>query len=64
MNKEILKQIVKSIKNNPVNGKCTGHLYSPHYKNGPCRFCCKFNKSDRDILIEIIEKIEKYKFSI
>ena len=38
-------------------GKCKGHIYSPYIKNGSCRICYGYNKSEKDILFEILKTI-------
>ena len=38
-------------------GLCNDHNYSPYIKEGSCRFCYKYNKSEKDVLFEILKTI-------
>ena len=45
---------------NLINGnidKCQDHVYSPYIKGGSCRICYGYNKSEKDILFEILKSI-------
>lgn len=52
-----LESLVNSLRNDKFNGFCIGHMYAPYYKNGSCRFCWKYNKTDKDILIKALESV-------
>jgi hypothetical protein len=38
-------------------GLCNDHNYSPYIKEGPCRFCYGHNKSDTNVIFEILKTI-------